>query len=159
VADGITIRRFRASDTKAVVQMISETFTRFNAPDATPEGARWFLESLKNTHNIRTRFLQSPICYVACRGSRIVGMVRGRTTTGLNTLFVDGRYHGKGIGRRLVERFERDAAKTGTKVIKLGATMHAVPFYTRMGFKKTTGVRNHHGIKVQPMKKALAKKP
>ena len=33
--------------------------------------------------------------------------------------------------------------------------MYAVPFYQKIGYKKTTGIRNLHGLKVQPMKKVL----
>jgi len=32
---------------------------------------------------------------------------------------------------------------------------YAAPFYQKIGYKKTTGIRNFRGLKVYPMKKAL----
>ena len=45
-------------------------------------------------------------------------------------------------------------------MIRLASTLYAVPFYTRMGYKKSTGVRNGwsfegSGFQYQPMKKVL----
>ena len=44
--------------------------------------------------------------------------------------------------------------------MRVAATLYAVPFYLKMGFKRTTGVRSGRsfegrGLMVQPMKKAL----
>jgi hypothetical protein len=38
---------------------------------------------------------------------------------------------------------------------KITASLYAVPFYSKMGCKKTTGIRSFHGLKVQPMKKYI----
>ena len=55
----------------------------------------------------------------------------------------------------LVKKFERNAQKYGSKKIKIRASLFAVPFYKKMGYKKTTGIRNFKGLKIQPMKKIL----
>ncbi len=98
--------------------------------------------------------------YVAVDSDQIVGVLRGRTTR-LGSLFVTGDRHRSGIGRQLVERFERDAARAGATEIKVAATLHGLPFYLRMGYKKSTGLRlgrsfDGRGLPEQPMKKRLA---
>ena len=45
-------------------------------------------------------------------------------------------------------------------MFKLSATLYAVPFYLRMGYRKSTGVRTmaslgESGLAYQPMKKTL----
>jgi hypothetical protein len=49
-------------------------------------------------------------------------------------------------------------------VIKVAATLFAVPFYLEMGYKRTTGVRAYRsfgssGLVYQPMKKVLDRQP
>jgi hypothetical protein len=62
----------------------------------------------------------------------------------------------------LVERFEAESAAQGVTVIRVSATRYAVPFYSRLGYKKSTGERTSwsfdgYGLPVQPMKKVLAR--
>jgi GNAT superfamily N-acetyltransferase len=71
-----------------------------------------------------------------------------------------GDYQRRGIGRKLVERFEQECIRLGATQIKVASTLYAVPFYVEMGYKKTTGVRTGwsfggSGLKWQPMKKRL----
>lgn len=81
-------------------------------------------------------------------------MIRGRKGRIIN-LFVVGKHHQKGIGKLLVNRFELESRKQGSKEIKVRASLYAVPFYQKMGYKKTTGIRNFRGLKVWPMRKEL----
>jgi len=82
---------------------------------------------------------------------KIVGMVRGIKGRMVN-LFVDGKYHGKGIGKKLMQNFEEKGFDE-RNAINVKSSIFAVSFYTSIGFKKTTGQRNMRGLFVQPMKK------
>ncbi|MCJ7735498.1 MAG: GNAT family N-acetyltransferase [Anaerolineales bacterium] len=69
-------------------------------------------------------------------------------------------HHGRGIGRLLVIHFEEEIRARGRKLIRVAARMVAVPFYLRLGYKKSTGVRtgwsfNGYGLPIQPMKKVI----
>jgi putative acetyltransferase len=97
--------------------------------------------------------------YVAEVDGRIFGVLRGRPNV-LASLFVDGEMHRMGIGRKLVECFEKDSLDAGVSWIRVAATIFAVPFYQAMGYKKTTGLRwlrSFEGsrLRYQPMKKQL----
>jgi GNAT superfamily N-acetyltransferase len=86
-------------------------------------------------------------------------VLRGRSDK-LQSLFVREDYHRQGVGRRLVERFERACEQEGAVAIKVQSTLYAVPFYLALGYKRTTGVRpmksfKGTGLQYQPMKKVL----
>jgi len=95
-------------------------------------------------------FSFSPIVVAAFVGEKIIGIIRGRKEKIIN-LFVDGRYHNKGIGRRLVNKFEIIAGRQGSKFIKINASPYAIGFYQKLGYKKTTGLRSKNGLKFQAM--------
>lgn len=89
----------------------------------------------------------------------IVGILRGKKDR-LQSLFVRGDMHHQGIGRHLVEYFEQFCLGLGGEVIRLASTLYAVPFYQKLGYKKSTGVRAGwsfagQDFKWQPMKKSL----
>jgi putative acetyltransferase len=97
--------------------------------------------------------------FVAEDNGEIVGVLRGRIDK-LASLFVRGDHQRQGIGRRLVERFEQECRQREAMVIRVTATMYAVPFYQAMGYKKSTGARcgrsfDGRGLPVQPMRKVL----
>ena len=78
----------------------------------------------------------------------------------LASLFVCKGYHRRGIGRSLVERFEQESARLGVNIIRVAATLYAVPFYIAMGYRRSTGVRtgwsfDGHGIQIQLMRKVI----
>jgi hypothetical protein len=63
-----------------------------------------------------------------------------------------------------VERFERECLRRGATVIRVAATLAGVPFYTAMGYKRSTGLRSGRsfegrGLPVQPMRKTLRRPP
>ena len=154
----ITIRKYKNGDAKAMSRLISNTYARFCASEGTPDAVRRYVESYdprgKTLADIRKRFAKTPLCFVAVNGSRIVGVVRGVENRLVN-LFVDARFHRRGVATRLIKRFEKICQKTDITDIVLRASLYAVPFYQSMGYTKITGVRNFHGLKVQPMKKRL----
>ena len=151
------IRKFQKNDMDEVASLAMRTFSKYNKADYfKKEAINDMMDRFnprKNPH-LAQDFQKTPIFYVAEENNKIIGMVRGRIGK-LTTLFVEGKQHKKGIGRKLVERFEREAKRQGSKKIKINASLHAIPFYQKMGYKKSTGMRNFKGLKVYPMKKIL----
>lgn len=154
----IIIRKYKREDARAVTALISTTYSRFNSREGTKGAVREYVESYdprgKRIDDIHIRLARTPNCFVALAGTRVIGMVRGIENNLIN-LFVDGAYHRQGIATRLVRRFEKACLKAGFHDIALRGSLYATPFYESVGYKKTTGVRNFHGLKVQPMKKKL----
>ena len=103
--------------------------------------------------------IRAPLVFVGEEDGEIVGVLRGRKER-LASLFVRGDHHRRGIGRRLVAQFEQESVRQEVRVIRVAATLYAIPFYTALGYRKTTGLRNGWsfegaGLQYQPMKKVL----
>ena len=167
-----TIRRYRKSDAEQVGILIAETYGNFNLPGVGPEKRESMLgpfafaysSALEHRQAI-TAAIKAPSVWVAEQDGQIVGVLRGGRTdsrgrTVLSSLFVSRAYHRRGIGQALVKRFEQEYLKKGVTVFKLSATLYAIPFYLRVGYKKSTGIRSMNsfeeaGLPYQPMKKVM----
>lgn len=63
-------------------------------------------------------------------------------------LFIDGKYHGKGIGRRLIQLAIN---RCKSDVLAVHAAQPSVGFYEKLGFKKCSNMESDNGIKHYPM--------
>ena len=162
----IVIRRYREQDAGNVGSLIADTFSEFNLDFASPEeqdrllGPFRYARSPEIAHREAiAEAIRSAMVFIAEDAGEIVGVLRGREHR-LGSLFVRADYHRQGIGRKLVARFEQECCRRGSTEVRVASTLYAVPFYTKMGYKKTTGVRSGRsfegsGLKWQPMKKRL----
>jgi GNAT superfamily N-acetyltransferase len=162
-----TIRPFRDVDAREVGELIAATYSRFNLSFAAPGDLAKLLGPFQHAGSAEpvhrdaiAQVLRAPMVYVAEGGGDIVGVLRGRKER-LASLFVRADHQRRGIGRRLVECFEQESLRQGVGVIRVAATLYAIPFYTALGYRKTTGIRNGwsfqgRGLRYQPMKKVLA---
>lgn len=160
----INIHHYSERDAGEVGKLIADTYREFNLSFASLEdqalmlGPFQYAYSSDKTHQAAiAEVLKSPVFFVAESNNVIVGVLRGRKAR-LASLFVRNVYHHQGIGRQLVESFESEMRKKNIAVIRVAATLYAVPFYSKLGYKKSTGVRNSwsfdgYGLPYQPMKK------
>ena len=155
----LRIRKSQQNDTKQIARLIFKTFQKYNGREYFVKGTiRRYLDQYdlnkKSVKRLYDEFKQIPLTYVAVDGKHVVGVIRGSKNR-IGNLFVSGDHHRKGIGRKLVEVFERRARRTASHQIKVRSTIYATPFYQSVGYRKTTGIRNFYGHKMQPMKKDL----
>ena len=151
------IHKYNPSDLQEIANLIRETFRKFNSKEGNKKGIKKYLDyydTRKNINKIKQTFSKNTIFFVIKKKNKIIGLIRGRKNK-IENLFVKGEYHKRGIGKKLVEKFEKEAKKQKSKEIMIRASLYSVPFYKKMGYKKTTGMRNIKGIKIQPMKKRL----
>lgn len=168
----LAIRRYKKEDAKQVGILIADTFNTYNLSELTARQQEEMLGPFlhaRSSDPVHQRAIaeaiHAPTVLVAEADGQIVGVLRGgrvdeKGRTVLQSLFVNGSCHRLGIGRKLVERFEKEYVRRGVKVFKLWATLYAVPFYQAMGYRKSTGVRFIHsfdgqGLPSQPMKKVV----
>jgi len=162
------IRPYQATDSQAVGRLIADTYGEYNLSFVPLEERGPYLGPFRHARSQDTahqaeisRTLEAPLILVAeNENGEIVGVLRGRKDR-LHSLFVRGDHHRQGIGCKLVERFEQECISLGGEVIRLASTLYAVPFYQRLGYKKSTGVRRGWsfegaGLQWQPMKKILS---
>ncbi len=162
----ILIRDYTESDVQQVGVLIADTYSEYNLSFASPDQKKAFLGPFqharspeKSHQDAIAEVIKASMVFVAEMNGVIVGVLRGRMDK-LQSLFVSGDVHRQGIGRQLVNRFELECTKQGSRKIILMSTLYAVPFYQAMGYKKSTGIRSMHsfdgeGLQYQPMKKTL----
>jgi len=160
------IRTYDDRDSTAVGILIADTFREFNLDYATPSEQSLLLGPFRHARSLDpehqsaiARMIQAPMVFVAEDDGGIVGVLRGSAGR-LHSLFVRKTEHGRGIGRGLVEHFERRCREQDTEKITLAASLYAVGFYQHLGYKRSTGVRHGpcfdgEGFPTQPMKKRL----
>lgn len=159
-------REYQPSDARQAGILIADTYAAFNLDFASPDELQRLLGPFQHAHSELEEhqrqiehMIWSETVLVAEDAGKIVGILRGRRER-LGSLFVHRDYHRQGIGRRLVECFEQESIAQEVRLIRVAATLYAVPFYTAMGYKRSTGVRSGwsfegHGLRIQPMKKVL----
>jgi GNAT superfamily N-acetyltransferase len=156
--ENLSIRKYDDADFFAVSRLIQQVFEKYILPDANSDGEVYWsaFHSLSNDNleNIKCRFKSCRVRFVAELNNEIVGTVMGNAEE-LVRIFVCETCHGKGIGKKLFKSFDSELKDLGVGHYKITASLYAVPFYTKMGCKKSTGIRNFHGLSVQPMKKFL----
>jgi GNAT superfamily N-acetyltransferase len=163
----IEIRPYRESDATSVGKLIATTYRAYNLSFLPQDeqdaylGPFYFADSTDEIHQKAiAQVLQAPMIFVAeDEQGEIVGILRGKKDR-LQSLFVRGDIHRQGIGSRLVEHFEQACLELGGEVIRLASTLYAVPFYQKLGYKRSTGIRAGwsfagQDFKWQPMKKSL----
>lgn len=155
----VTIRNGRLEDARAIGRLVSRTYARFCGDEGTPAAVRRYVERHdpkgRTPAELAERFARATGCAVALCGTRIVGVARWRDNQLFN-LFVDRSFQRRGIATRLMRGFERTCLDSGFREATVRSSLYAVSFYEAFGFRKTTGVRNLHGLKVQPMKKRFS---
>jgi putative acetyltransferase len=162
----ITIRNYTENDAEEVGRLIADTYAEFNLSFASPEDRNLMLGPFRHAHSSDdvhqkaiAEILRSPMFYVAEAERDIAGILRGRKER-LASLFVHKDFHHQGIGRKLVTHFEAESLKQGTSLIRVAATLYAIPFYLKLGYQKSSGLRNSwsfegYGFPYQPMKKII----
>lgn len=61
------------------------------------------------------------------------------TESSLFTIFVDPAMQGKGIGKQIIKTLEQDEYFLRAKRIEIPASLFALPFYIKMGYKHKNG--------------------
>ncbi|PKO12897.1 MAG: hypothetical protein CVU39_21555 [Chloroflexi bacterium HGW-Chloroflexi-10] len=162
----LTIRSYRNEDAEQAGRLIADTYTKFNLAFVPTDELPLFLGPFQHAHSpldehkaAITEILRAAILLIADSDGQVVGILRGRSDK-LQSLFVREDYHRRGVGRQLVEYFEQECLRHGGRKIKIMSTLFAVPFYTAMGYKRSTGVRrmtsfDGRGLPYQPLKKIL----
>ena len=162
----ITIREYTEEDAELVGRLIANTYSQFNLAHLSPEEVKLALGPFQHAwsqdeaHKEKiASVIRSEWVFVAVDEDEIVGVIRGRQGR-LASLFVSSNYQRQGVATKLVERFEEECQKYAPMVIRLSATVYAVSFYIKMGYKRSTGIRSgwsfdYHGLPVQSMRKVL----
>lgn len=129
-----------------------KTFMQFEADVYTAEGVRNFEDFITDTTLHRMFIMGVYQMFVALDRKQIVGMLTLRNTSHISLLFVDEKYHRRGIGRALIEYLrEYLLSEAGISRITVNAAPYGVAFYHKLGFRDLRPEEEKDGIRYTPM--------
>lgn len=141
----IQVRRYQERDAEEILNLILRNFREVNSKDYSRE----VIENLVATHEVEwlLRVADSSHLYVFCEETRIVGVGAissfwgSLTESILLTIFVLPEYHGRGIGRLIIQTLENEELFLRAERIEIPASITAVEFYRKLGYDYKNGVR------------------
>jgi ribosomal protein S18 acetylase RimI-like enzyme len=149
------------ADLIEIAALITNLIPRHLGGDLTPEGRAHLLGHIRpGAIGARLRGICHPArngALVAMKDSRILGLGAVRDDSHITLLYVAEAWHGRGIGRRLMDALIADIRHRhpGTTEITLNSVPRATAFYLRLGFRPIGPCCTRHGGRSQPMALSL----
>lgn len=152
----ITVRPAYREEWDDAMALAWRVFMRFEANDYTPEGIESFQDFITDSVLYRMFIMGAYQLFGAYDNGRMIGMISLRNETHISLLFVDERYHRRGVGRRLIQ-YVSDYVRNeeGHRFVTVNAAPYAVEFYHRVGFVDTNVKQFNDGIWYTPMEKCV----
>ncbi len=140
----IIIRKYDEKDADEVLNLIHRNSLEINSKDTGLEHMQKFVDICDaNWLSKRASFCHM---YVAEENGRIVGVggissyFGSLTESIILNVFVLPEYHGKGIGRKIVQILENDEYGIRANRIEVPASITAKEFYYKLGYKFKNGI-------------------
>ncbi|MBD3340052.1 MAG: GNAT family N-acetyltransferase [Candidatus Lokiarchaeota archaeon] len=140
----VKIRLFNPSDAKSTSKLIRKALIEVNSKDYTPHVIKYMYDEF--TPKYLVNLSQERRFFVAVDSNQVIG-----TATIIDdyvgTVFVSPKNHGFGVGAKLMKYVESFAKNQGIKIIRLYASITAVQFYEKLGYKiKEKNMTEEYGL-------------
>lgn len=131
---GPSIRLAKACDLASIARVHAASVRGLCARDySRPEIEQW----LAPNPGLYGRLLRSSTVFVAERAGQVLAFAAVRLATReVRAMYVAPAAAGQGLGVRLMQRVERVARAFGLRELRLAATLNAVEFYERLGWRR-----------------------
>lgn len=148
----ITYRKATADDIRPALDLALRVFIEFEVPDYEPRAIEKFKnDCIENKEYINNYVSGKYLMFVAVCEKEIIGIINERGNGRISMLFVDGRYHRRGIATKLMERMVCELKLMGINKITLHSSPYGVPFYNHFGFTPTDTAQKIDYFIVIPM--------
>ena len=137
------IRKVKKEELKDTMDLAWNVFLKFEAPDYSEEGIKEFRSSIYDPE-----FVSKLEIYGAFEEDKIIGMIATRDMNHIAMYFVDEKYQGQGIGRKL---YDTVCEVNTDNFFTANASPYAKEIYEHMGFECLQGMQQVNGIKFYPM--------
>lgn len=134
------------------MELCWKTFLKFEAPVYEKEGADNFLKFISGNELYQMFLAGDYAVWIAENEQEIIGTATMRSGNHISLLFVDERYHRKGIGSELVSAMQQYAFERNGKItLTVNASPYGEKFYHKLGFVDTDVHQKADGITYMPM--------
>jgi GNAT superfamily N-acetyltransferase len=149
------IRPIEPGDIPAAARLLRALALEFILGDSTVEEASTFLRE-NDADGIRGYIARGFVYHVAQVDGELAGFIAVRERRHLFHLFVDKRWQGKGVARRLWDVARHAAIEAGNEgAFIVNSSVFAVPVYESFGFVHTAPLQCVRGIRFHPMQLTL----
>jgi len=126
-----TIRGFQKTDLAALKALVHKTIAACYPGYYCPEAVRFFM----NYHSEEAilRDAATGCTMVLDKASRLLG-TGTLVDDEIKRVFVAPAFQQQGFGRQILQHLEEVAARQGTMIVKLDASLPSKPFYDRLGY-------------------------
>jgi GNAT superfamily N-acetyltransferase len=139
------IKKLQQSEKVDVINLVWNVFLEFEAPDYIDEGINTFRDFINNEGAISGLEI-----YGAYENGNLIGIIATRNEGNhIALFFVHGKYHRKGIGRKLLEVVLKDST---SESITVNSSPYATEIYHKLGFVDTDIEQTKEGMRFTPMK-------
>ena len=151
----VEIRRINGSEVREALDLATEVFLEFEAPDYQPEGIEVFRQFIENDEFILK--CQNGVCpiYAAFDEGKMVGMMGMRQDRAHITLaFTRKEYHRRGVATSIFRFLLEDVLQDNPslKEITLNSSPYGKPCYLHIGFLPLSEEKEMGGVRFTPMK-------
>lgn len=148
----IEIRAARAEEWDDAMALAYAVFLKYESKEYGREGTEAFLNFISD-ELLYKLFLQGHYkLIVALSDDKIIGVASLRNGTHLSLLFVDEKYHRRGIARAMLYKFKDYLLGEGENRITVNASPYATEFYHKLGFADEGPMQKKDGMIFTPMK-------
>ncbi len=148
----VNIRRCTENDCLFVSKLIRECIKK-SLKEIQPQKALAHLDVYFSHENFKERFFKSSV-YVAVKNGLIVGTATLKKNR-VGAVFVKKEEQNSGIGKKLMAHVERVAKVRKIERLVLWASVNAVPFYEKLGYKRGRPIFKVRGGYMRIMWKSL----
>lgn len=154
----VKIEKYHRGQEEIIYKLIYKVYDEFVSMDYCEEGNKFFYDWIQPS-KIAERQLNETNIWVAFKDSELIGMIEIRDNNFISLLFVDKKYQGKGIAKRLFNESLKEIIQRDSNTDKLyvHASPYSIPIYRKMGFINTDNMREENGIKYLPMEMTIKK--
>lgn len=135
------------------LKLVWQVFEEFEAPDYSEEGVAEFQRFI-DLHSVTKMIRENKLFLWACYDENsIIGVIATRPPCHMSLLFVDEKYHRRGIARKMYDTI-LDFYRTNSlhTEMTVNSSPYAIEAYHRLGFVNIDTEQTVNGIRFTPMK-------
>ena len=138
------IKKIDFGNLDKALELTWNTFLDYEAPDYSNEGIEEFRKSIYDVEWLKAREF-----YGAYEDDNLLGLIATKDKSHIALFFVEGKYHRRGIGRKLFEKVYEENDKD---YFTVNSSPYAKEVYEHLGFECTDDMQCINGLKFYPMK-------